>query len=323
MVAAHTPTKSRRILVTGANRGIGFATAVYLARRGHRLMLAARRAEDLPFLETRFRRIVPTAEASFHFVDLASFDSIRRFATRLSGGEHIDVLLHNAGIILPSEERQTTEDGLEVNLAVAAVGPMLLSLALKPVLARPSRIIGVNSALHKPGSFGDEVAFQFDDPNLTNGYTRSRAYKNAKLAQLWFLFEWERQFGAEGLHTDAISPGFVPSTAARTARGMQWFLLRFVWPLLPFSTSVTKAAVHVGRVCERDLDEPGGRHFEGERLSDPSADARSRDKAIAFWTIAASWLGIEGSSESQVQSAVGYSGLANRAGEDGSGDGHQ
>ncbi len=292
MISADNPAKLRTILITGAGRGIGFATAASLAYRGHRLILTTRRPEDLPSLESRFGRVAPAAEVSFQVVDLASFASIRRFATAvLSAGQQIDVLLHNAGIIPPSEERRTTEDGLEENLAIAAVGPMLLSLALRQVLARPSRLIGVNSALHKPGTFGDEVAFRFDDPNLANAYTGNRAYKNAKLAQLWFLFEWERQFGAEGLHADAISPGFVPSSAARTARGLQWFLLKFVWPLLPFSTSVAKAAENVGHLCEGDLAVPGGRYFEGERLSEASEDARSQEKAVAFWKMADSSIG--------------------------------
>ena len=289
MISAGTPVEPRSILITGAGRGIGFATAVFLARKGHRLILTARRADDLAHLERGLKQVVPQAVAGFHVLDLASFRSIRRFATTtFSADQKIDILLHNAGIILPSNERHMSEDGIEENLAVAAVGPMLLSVALKPFLARPSRLVGVNSALHKPGTFGDEVAFRFDDPNLLNSYTPNRAYKNAKLAQLWFLFEWERRFGTEGLHADAISPGFVPRTAVRTARGFQWFLLRFVWPLLPFSASVAEAAAHVGRVCESDPGEPGGRYFEGERLLEASEDARSQERAVAFWNMAES-----------------------------------
>ena len=284
-------SNSRTIVITGARRGIGFATALELARRGHRLILAARQACDLAPLESRFRQMMPATESSFYALDLASFRSIRQFADEMRSRVHpIDVVLHNAGLVIPSDERRLTEDGIEENLAIAAVGPMLLSQELKPALARPSRIVGVNSALHKPGTFGDEVAFRFDDPNLAKAYTGNRAYKNAKLAQLWFLFEWERRFGREGLHADAISPGFVPSTAAKSARGFQRFLLRFVWPLFPFTTSLDQAAGHIADLCEEYPDRAGARYFEGDRLSDASADALSDEQAIAFWEIAESWI---------------------------------
>lgn len=281
----------RRILITGANRGIGFATAVALAGRGHELVLTARRPGDIALLERRILQATPKAVATFHHLDLASCASIRQFANGvLSKEKPIQVLLHNAGLVIPSEQRRMTEDGIEENLAVAAIGPMLLSLALQPVLARPSRLVGVNSSLHKPGTFGDAVAFRLDDPHLASAYTPTRAYKNAKLAQLWFLFEWDRRFGSVGWHADAVSPGFVPSTAARNAHGFQRFLLRFIWPMFPFSSSLEQAVRSVVRVCEQDLEAHGGRYFEGEALSEASPDARSEDKSAAFWAMAESWI---------------------------------
>ena len=285
------PPGARRILITGANRGIGFATAVELARRGHEMVLTARRLADVVSLESRLHEALPGAVVTFHHLDLTSFASIRAFAKSLRSDERpIHVLLHNAGLVIPPQQRRVTEDGIEENLAVSAVGPMLLSLALQPILARPSRIIGVNSALHKPGTFGDSVAFRLDDPHLTSAYTPSRAYKNAKLAQLWFLFEWERRFGSHGWHADAVSPGFVPSTAAQSARGLQRLLLRFLWPMFPFSTSLKQAVQSVARVCEGNLNTSGGRYFECEALSEASLEARSEEKATEFWDMAEAWI---------------------------------
>ncbi len=297
MISDEVLPRPRCILVTGANRGIGFATAVALARRGHELVLTARRPSDIASLESRILQAVPGTVATFHHLDLASFASIRRFAhCVLSNEKPIQILLHNAGLVIPSDQRRMTEDGIEENLAVAAVGPMLLSLALQPMLARPSRLVGVNSALHKPGTFGDAIAFRLDDPHLTSAYTSTCAYKNAKLAQLWFLFEWERRFGADRWHADAVSPGFVPGTAAQSAHGVQRFLLRFIWPMFPFSTSLEQAVPSVVRVCEEDLDAPGGHYFEGQALSEASLDARSQEKSAAFWAMAESWIeaGIKG-----------------------------
>jgi NAD(P)-dependent dehydrogenase (short-subunit alcohol dehydrogenase family) len=214
MVSAASIT-ARRILVTGANRGLGFATALELARRGHELILTARRLEDVDSLKRRMLAQIPHRTVGVHSLDLASFDSIRRFAVSIvSRKAPIQTVLHNAGLVLPPPQRHVTEDGIEESLAVAAVGPLLLSLSLLPVLAHPSRLVGVNSALHAPRTYGDEVSFRFDDPQMESGYTATRAYKNAKLAQLWFLFEWERRFGSQGLHADAGSLRPRPSSSS-------------------------------------------------------------------------------------------------------------
>jgi len=288
----------RRILATGANRGLGLATALELARKGHKLILTARRLEDVDPLKRRILAHIPHAVAEVRPLDLASFGSIRRFAVSVvSCKAPIHVVLHNAGLVLPPPQRRLTVDGIEESLAVAAVGPLLLSLNLLPVLAQPSRLVGVNSALHAPHTYGDEVSFRFDDPHMESGYTATRAYKNAKLAQLWFLFEWERRFGSQGLHADAVSPGFVPSTAAPRAKGLQRLLLRYVFPLLPFARTVDDAVRAIVRACEDDLSADGGRYFESEALAAASADARSTELASEFWALAEGWLQRQPSSD--------------------------
>jgi len=285
------PTTARRILVTGANRGLGYATALDLAAKGHNLLLAARKPEDVGSLRGRILKRVPQADVDVHPLDLASFSSIRRFAASdLCCKAPIQVVLHNAGLVLPPPERQVTEGGIEESLAVAAVGPLLLSLSLLPMLAQPSRLVGVNSALHAPQTYGDEVSFRFDDPQMESGYNPTRAYKNAKLAQLWFLFEWERRFGSQGRHADAVSPGFVPATAALRAEGLQKFMLRFVFPLLPFAESLEEGVNAIVRTCQEDLSAEGGRYFEGETMTLASPDARSTELAGKFWALAEGWL---------------------------------
>jgi NAD(P)-dependent dehydrogenase (short-subunit alcohol dehydrogenase family) len=228
---------------------------------------------------------------AIHLLDLTSSHSIKHCASDLvRHGGGIDVVLHNAGIIFPSQQRRKTGEGIEENLAVAAVGPMLFSRLVKSVLSRPSRLVGVNSALHAPGTRGTDVSFQFTDPNLDTHYMADRAYKNAKLAQLWFLFEWERRFGPEGLHADAVSPGFVPETAARRATGIQRVMLRYILPRMPFARSVDEGASAAVQACELPLDQAGGRYFEEITLTPASSDARNPVLAARFWELAMKWM---------------------------------
>jgi short-subunit dehydrogenase len=128
MVSAASIT-ARRILVTGANRGLGFATALELARRGHELILTARRLEDVDSLKRRMLAQIPHRTVGVHSLDLASFDSIRRFAVSIvSRKAPIQTVLHNAGLVLPPPQRHVTEDGIEESLAVAAVGAVAFEL---------------------------------------------------------------------------------------------------------------------------------------------------------------------------------------------------
>jgi len=222
---------------------------------------------------------------------LNSFAEIRQSAKELNKGQPFDLVLHNAGIILASPRRSVTIDGLEECLQCHAAGPMLLTAMLAPELPRPSRIIAVSSGLHKPNTYYRDGAFDFSDPNLEKNYNRTRAYKNAKLAQLWFILEWERRFGSAGIHADAVCPGFVPTTAARQASGVQHFLLARVLPLMPFAVTLEQAAQILADWCLGELDAPGARYFDGRRLARPSDEALNAQKAHAFWQKVENWIG--------------------------------
>ncbi len=282
----------RRVLITGANRGIGYATTLELVRRGHDVVLTARDEAAGRAAAARLRAAHPGAGVEAVGLDLASFASIRRCAGGLAGSPPFDVLIHNAGILVPGGERRLTADGLEETLQVHAVGPMLLTTLVAPRLCRPSRMILVTSSLHEPGSHGAPVRFDLDDPQLERGYHRERAYKNAKLAQIWFALEWERRFGGAGLHADAVCPGFVPATVVHSARGLTRLMLQYVLPHMPFATSVAEAARIEAGWALRHPAEPGGRYFDGRRVKPPSADARDEAKARAFWDMAETWIGV-------------------------------
>jgi NAD(P)-dependent dehydrogenase (short-subunit alcohol dehydrogenase family) len=215
---------------------------------------------------------------------MSSFEAIRRFAeAELARGTCFDVVLHNAGIIFAAPQRRLTADGLEETLAVHAAGPLLLSKLLLPALSRPSWLVFVGSGLHKLGSMGPEVDFRSDDPNLDTRYHPARAYKNSKLAQIWIAKEWERRFGPQGVHADVVCPGFVPVTAAARSSGAQYLLLRWLMPLMPFANTLEHGAQILVQWCERDLDEQGGRYFDGKAIVAPSADAQDPARAAEFY----------------------------------------
>ena len=116
----------RRILITGAGRGLGLHTARQLAAAGHDLVVTAR---SEPATRNVIRWIydeTPECDVGSVVLDLASFASVRETAASLCARDtKIDAVVHNAGILFPSPTRTLTEDGIEEALQVHAVAPLL------------------------------------------------------------------------------------------------------------------------------------------------------------------------------------------------------
>ena len=265
--------RARTIVVTGGNRGIGYALAATLADRGDQVIFTSRDPDRGTASLQQLKAEHPTAKIRMEVCDLASPTSIRSCALRLLvEGRPIDGLINNAGVLRPAAQRETTPDGIEVALATNALGPLLLTTALEPALvaAPAARVLILTSRLHLPGSRGDAVDFDFDDPNLEHGYSPDRAYKNSKLAAIWVAKELDRRL-PDSVTCDAICPGFVPSTAAQYTSGWQRFLLRRVLPHFRFTTSVEQAAEDVVWALDApELAGAGGRYFSDRHVRSPA-----------------------------------------------------
>jgi len=289
MASPTSRSAPRSILVTGGNRGIGLAAAQQLAAAGHAVCITARREADA---QTALDTLGDLPGAVSHvLLDLASFAATRQCAdTLIERGVHFDVVLHNAGVLIPPDERRLTDDGLEMTLQVNAVAPLLLTTRLRAALSNPARLVWTGSSLHMPSSRGEAVDLRLDDVNLDANYHPQRAYKNSKLAQIWISREIDKRHGAEGLHSDVVCPGFVPTTAAAHTRGLGRLALKYILPRMPFATSLSDAAKRLADACVVGLDEPGGRYFHGGVLSEPSGDARDSDKAERFFALTGDWI---------------------------------
>ncbi len=274
----------KTILVTGGNRGLGRATVELLASQGHRVLFTARDLTAGQQTLDSIRARHPSANLELHALDLASLASVRALATRLQDLT-LDVLFLNAGVMQQSPTRRLTSDGFEETIGVNVLGPFLLTRLLRPALERAphARVVGVSSRLHLPGSRGVPVNFDFDDPMLERGYHPERAYKNSKLAMLWFLFELARRLPAH-VTANGVCPGFVPVTAAESTHGFQKWLMRNVLVHMPFAQSVDGAAQSFAFMAtDPSLETVTGRFFGEQKQIDASPDARDEAKARRFW----------------------------------------
>jgi NAD(P)-dependent dehydrogenase (short-subunit alcohol dehydrogenase family) len=283
-------------LVTGGGRGLGRVTAEKLAVAGHRVILVARTPEAAEAAAGEIRRNHPGAFVEPRSVDLSSLSEVRAFASlEAERGEVIDGLFHVAGVMQQSATRRVTVDGYEETLAVNVLAPFLLTHLLLPALERSpaARVVTVSSRLHVPGSRGEPVQFDFDDPQLERGYHPDRAYKNSKLAVLWFTYELQRRLPPRPITANAVCPGFVPATAAASTRGAMRFVMQHVMPRMPFATSVDEATDALMFVAvDPSIEGVGGKFFGECRPIESSPESYDLERAERFWELAADLTGV-------------------------------
>jgi NAD(P)-dependent dehydrogenase (short-subunit alcohol dehydrogenase family) len=186
----------RTAVVTGANGGLGLATARALAAAGAEVVIAARNQERAAEAIERIQAAVPAAKLTIVKLDLGSLDSVKAAAEEvLTSHETIDLLVNNAGVMGIPEGR--TSDGFEMQFGVDHLGHFALTARLLPALLRApaARVVTVTSTAHHMGRAVDP-----DNPNLDGHYGPWRAYGQAKLANFHF------GLGLDRLLRDAGAP---------------------------------------------------------------------------------------------------------------------
>ena len=197
----------RTVVVTGPSLGgLGFHTALELARRGARVVLAGRSREKLEVSVRRIRDEVPAAELEPLTVDLADLGSVRSAGGRAAALGPVHVLVNNAGVMGTPYRR--TGDLLELQMATNHFGPFLLTGLLLPqlVASEDARVVTVSSPIHRLARRAP-----LEDPRRQQGrYSRWAVYSRTKLANLLFTYELERRCRAAGLPVKALAahPGF-------------------------------------------------------------------------------------------------------------------
>lgn len=204
--------KGKIVIVTGANSGLGFYTALSLAEADATVILGCRNLEKCNVAKNDILIQVPNASLDTIQLDLASFTSIRNFATSFREKyESLNVLVNNAGI-MAIPKRTLTEDGLESQIGTNHFGHFLLTGLLLPMLSQHSRIIN-----HASLAYLRPVAnFTFEDLQSVNNYDPAYAYSNSKLANILFTFELNKRLSAKGkdIISVVVHPGYTATNLA-------------------------------------------------------------------------------------------------------------
>lgn len=195
------PQNGRIAVVTGANSGLGYVTALELARHGAHVVLACRDMERGEAARELLLSEVPEAEAETRRLDLADLASVHAFTERLPY-DRVDLLVNNAGLMAVPYAR--TADGFEMQFGVNHLGHFTLTLLLWERLhaAPHARVVTVSSMLHVLSAIDPR------DLNSEHGYHRWRAYARSKTANLLFTHELARRAEGHPLTATAAHPGY-------------------------------------------------------------------------------------------------------------------
>jgi NAD(P)-dependent dehydrogenase (short-subunit alcohol dehydrogenase family) len=231
--AADIPDQGgRTVVVTGANTGLGLASARALAAKGARVVMACRDATRGTSALDAVAQDAVDAAPELVTLDLADLDSVRSCAAELSSRfERVDVLINNAGVMATPLRR--TAQQFELQIGTNHLGHFALTGLLVPTLLRAPvpRVVTVSSMGHRMGRI------RLDDLNWEHGrYWRWRAYGQSKLANLLFTAELQRRAIAARVALTAVAahPG---TSATELDRYLPTAKLTDAVPLLQRMTS--------------------------------------------------------------------------------------
>lgn len=269
-------------VVTGANAGIGRATALALARMGARVGMVSRSRERGEAARAEAVRGSGSGAVDLFVADLSAQAEVRRLAAEIRGRyDRLDVLVNNAAVY--TAKRALSPDGIELQLAVNHLAPFLLTRLLLDRLegSAPARVVTVGSEAHRT------VRLEWEDLQGERRYRGLRAYSAAKLANLLFTRELARRTAGTGVTANAAHPGVVGTELLFGGWGPLRLLKRWL------KTPEQGARVLVRLAAAPELEGVTGRYFREEGEIRPSAAALDDEAARRLWRVSEELTGLD------------------------------
>ncbi|CAF0995457.1 unnamed protein product [Brachionus calyciflorus] len=274
----------KTVIITGANTGIGRETALDMARRGARVILACRDLDKALQTADDIRKESGNGNVFVEILDLASFESIRKFSSKINSQEdRIDILINNAGIMMCPKWK--TKDGYEMQFGVNHLGHFLLTNLLLDKIKQsgPSRIINVSSRAHEKGKMN------WDDLNSENSYEPQEAYRQSKLCNVLFTRELAKRLEGTNVSTHSLHPGVVRTELGRyfgETYGFKASIFKFLfYPIAMwfFKTPVEGAQTTIYCAVEENMSGLNGAYFSDCKPKQLLSHALNDNDARKLW----------------------------------------
>ncbi|HUI90359.1 MAG TPA: SDR family oxidoreductase [Anaerolineales bacterium] len=270
--------KDRTVLITGASSGIGFESALGLAKLDAEIVMVGRDEGRTAQAAEQVRTQTGNSSVSYLLADLSSLKDVRRVAQEFKDQyKRLDVLLNNAGAVFLS--RKVSVDGYEMTLALNHLNYFLLTNLLLDLLrAGPAgRVVNVASRAHYRGHVN------FDDLQSEHGYNGMRVYGMSKLMNVLFNYELARRLQGTNVTANCLHPGFVASNFA----GNNGWFVRFAMRFMAGRISVEDGAkCSIYLASSADVDHVSGKYFNYD-LKETRSSEESYDEAVAkrLWDV--------------------------------------
>lgn len=278
MYIADVKMKDKVVIITGSNTGIGYATAEDLAKRGAKVILACRDPQKGYAARDKIIQSTGNKNVIYRPLNLASFESVREFASVVLETESkLDVLINNAGTGIL--DNSLTRDNLPIETQVNHFSPFLLTMLLLPLLksSAPSRIVNVSSLMHRFGTV------EWLDRQAKNSWQHRRVYSNTKLANVLFTKTLSEKLKGTGVTVNCLHPGAVATDIFRH----QFSIIRFILNIL-FLTPEQGAQTSIFLAVAPGLKSVSGKYFSNCTEVDPADIAQDPVAAEKLWKMSES-----------------------------------
>lgn len=269
----------KTVLITGGNTGIGKETAIDLAKRGARLIIACRSKDKGESAVIDIKNQSRNEDVHFRLLDLASFASIRYLAEGIVKSEaRLDILINNAGIMMCPFWK--TENGHEMQFGVNHLGHFFLTNLLLDLIKKsaPSRIINVSSRAHTY-----PTTIDFEEINSEAAYSRMNSYGVSKLANVLFSRELNQRLKGTGVSVFSLHPGAVNTELGRHIFGDYAEVLMTPVRKIFFKDSIQGSQTSICCAVEKDIVKESGEYFSDCKKAPTSSAGEDMELARKLW----------------------------------------
>jgi NAD(P)-dependent dehydrogenase (short-subunit alcohol dehydrogenase family) len=276
--AEKTDMKDKVVMITGANSGIGKATATELAKRGATVVMVARNPQKGEAAISEIKKETSNDSVDLLLADLSSLQSVRQLASQFQTKySKLHVLINNAGLF--NARHHLTEDGYEMTFAINYLAPFLLTNLLLAQLRgnTPSRIVNVSSVAHYNGHIN------FEDLNMEKSYGGWKAYQQSKLALLLFTRELAKRLQGTGVTVNSLHPGTVATHIWSRPAGPMGFIMKL--PKLFMTSPKEGAETVVYLASSPGVESVSGEYWEKLKIKKSSPESYDESVAKKLWDV--------------------------------------
>jgi len=264
-------------MITGANSGIGKATAIGLAKMGATIVMVCRNKKKGEKALDYIKSESNNGNVNLFIADLSTQKAIHQLVKDFKEKyQHLHVLINNAGVNL--SKRVLTDDGIESTFAINYLAPFLLSNLLLDILqnSSPARIVNVASSVVAK-------SINFENLNGEKHYRQLKAYGQSKLALILFTYEFARRIEGMGVTVNCLHPGYVKTNMIKNFRGFVKYFFPFIGLFMKSPEKGAKTSIYLASSPE--IQGVSGKYFEKRKEVELTEVSDDQEIAKCLWNV--------------------------------------